>query len=210
MGKLVLLRHGESVFNRLNLFTGFLNIGLSKKGIEEAVSAGEQLADICFDAVFVSKLIRTQLTAAIVMANNKKSKTAIFPEEATWGADFGSNDFLHVIESEALNERHYGKLQGKNKDQVKEEFGQQQFMLWRRSYDIPPPEGESLKMTIERTLPFCQKEIFPRVERGETVLVCAHGNSIRGIVKHLDNLSEEAIVKLEIATGIPLFYDLPR
>ena len=210
MGKLVLLRHGESVFNKLNLFTGWMNIGLSKNGIKESVLAGEVLAEVCFDAVYVSKLIRTQLTAAIVMANNKKSKIAIFPEESTRTTDYGNNSFIYVIEAESLNERYYGKLQGKNKDQIKQEFGEEQFMIWRRSYDIPPPEGESLKMTVERTLPFCQKEIFPRVERGETVLVCAHGNSIRAIIKYLDNINDEEIVKLEIATGIPLYYDLPR
>ncbi len=204
MGKLVILRHGQSVWNKKNIFTGWVDIGLSEKGVEEAIEAGKKMRDIAFDGVYVSKLMRAQATAAIALAENIATKTAVFsPTEKVRG-----DDFISVIEAEALNERHYGKLQGKNKDEIKKEFGEEQFLLWRRSYDTPPPEGESLKMTIERSLPYCQKEIFPRVRSGETILVCAHGNSIRGMLMHLDKISQQDIVKLEIPTGVPLIYDL--
>jgi 2,3-bisphosphoglycerate-dependent phosphoglycerate mutase len=204
MGKLVILRHGESVWNQKNIFTGWVDIGLSERGVQEAIEAGEKMKEIAFDGVYVSRLMRAQATAAIALAKNIKTKTAVF----SGGDSLLSGDFISVIEAEALNERHYGKLQGLNKDEVKKEFGEEQFLLWRRSYDTPPPEGESLKMTIERVLPYCQKEIFPRVLKGETILVCAHGNSIRGILMHLDMISAEDIVKLEIPTGVPLIYDL--
>ncbi len=208
MGKLILLRHGESIWNKKNVFTGWVNIGLSEKGIAEAIDAGEKLADVRFDAIYVSKLIRAQTTAALVLSKNRMTKTAIFPTGSAWEKSYGENEFVQVVESDALNERYYGKLQGKNKDAIKKEFGEEQFKLWRRSYDIAPPDGESLKMTIERTLPFCENEIFPKVRGGQTVFVCAHGNSIRGIVKYLDKLTSDAVVNLEIPTGVPLFYDL--
>lgn len=208
MGKLVILRHGESVWNKKGVFTGWVNIGLSEKGVQEALEAGEKMKEIAFDAIYVSTLMRTQTTVAIVLAKNKATKTAIFKGPSKWERSYGENEFIEVIETEALNERYYGKLQGKNKEAIKKEFGEEQFLLWRRSYDNPPPDGESLKMTIERTLPYCEKEIFPRVRKGQTVLVCAHGNSIRGIMMHLNKLSEEDIVKLEIPTGEPIIYDL--
>ena len=206
MGKLVLLRHGESVWNKKNVFTGWVNIGLSEGGIEEARKAGKELKKFIFDAVYVSTLIRAQMTVALALAD----QMLLFPGDGEWDKSYGESEFIPVIESAALNERYYGKLQGKNKDAIRQEFGEEQFRLWRRSYDVPPPEGESLKMTIERTLPYCKKEIFPRVEKGETILICAHGNSIRGIVMYLDGLSEEEIVQCEIPTGVPLIYDLPR
>jgi 2,3-bisphosphoglycerate-dependent phosphoglycerate mutase len=208
MGKLVILRHGESVWNKSGIFTGWVNIGLSEKGVKEAEDAGEKMKDLAFDAIYVSKLMRAQTTVAIVLAKNRATKTAIFKGPSKWEKSYGESEFIHVIESEALNERFYGKLQGKNKEAIKKEFGEEQFLLWRRSYDYPPPEGESLKMTIERALPYCQKEIFPRVKNGETVLVCAHGNSIRGIMMHLNKLTPEEVVKLEIPTGEPIIYDL--
>jgi 2,3-bisphosphoglycerate-dependent phosphoglycerate mutase len=208
MGKIVLLRHGESVWNQKNVFTGWVNIGLSEKGIQEALEAGENMKEIRFDGVYVSKLIRSQMTVLLALSKNRVSPNPLFQGDPHWGKSYGENEFLSVIETEALNERYYGKLQGKNKDAVRAEFGENQFRLWRRSYREAPPEGESLKMTIERTLPFCETEIFPRARRGETLLVCAHGNSIRGIVMYLDKLSEEEIVTLEIPTGVPLIYDL--
>jgi 2,3-bisphosphoglycerate-dependent phosphoglycerate mutase len=208
MGKLVILRHGESVWNKKGVFTGWVNIGLSEKGVKEALEAGEKMKDIAFDAIYVSSLVITQTTVAIVLAKNRVTKTAIFKGPSKWEKSYGESDFIEVIETEALNERYYGLLQGKNKEDVKKEFGEEQFLLWRRSYDTAPPEGESLKMTIERALPYCEKEIFPRVRKGETVLVCAHGNSIRGIIMHLNRLSSKEVVKLEIPTGEPIIYDL--
>ena len=124
MGKLVLLRHGESIWNKKNVFTGWVDIGLSEKGIKEAVEAGEKLADLRFDAVYVSKLVRAQMTAFIALTKNRVSRTAIFPAESEWQKSYGENDFLYVIESDALNERYYGKLQGMNKDEVKKQFGE--------------------------------------------------------------------------------------
>lgn len=206
MGKLVLLRHGESVWNRKNIFTGWIDVPLSEAGIEEAAKAGTKFREIRFDVVHVSTLIRAQMTAFLALSKNLDERVPVLMNEEAEGLE----GIIPVYATKALNERHYGELQGKDKDQVKKEVGEAQFKLWRRSYDVAPPKGESLKMTIERAMPYFQEKIMTDLQRGKNVLVAAHGNSLRGIVMHLDGLTPEEVLHLEIPTGEPLFYDLPR
>ena len=185
---LILIRHGQSEWNALNQFTGWKDPDLTAKGIEEAHNAGKIIKNlkINFDLVFTSALVRAQNTAEIIL------------EEI--------NQSLSTIKNQALNERNYGDLAGLNKDDARKRWGDEQVHIWRRSYDIPPPGGESLKDTGERVLPFFMKEILPHVCEGKNVLVAAHGNSLRSLIKYLDNISNENIVKLEIPTGAPIHY----
>ena len=185
---LILIRHGQSEWNALNQFTGWRDPDLTAKGIEEAHNAGMIINNlkINFDLVFTSALIRAQNTAEIILKEINQS--------------------LSTIKNQALNERNYGDLAGLNKDDARKRWGNEQVHIWRRSYDVPPPGGESLKDTGERVLPFFMKEILPQVCKGKNVLVAAHGNSLRSLIKFLDNISDEDIVKLEIATGAPIHY----
>ena len=185
---LILIRHGQSEWNALNQFTGWKDPDLTAKGIEEARNAGKIINNlkINFDLVFTSALIRAQNTAEIILREVNQS--------------------LSTIKNQALNERNYGDLAGLNKDDARKRWGNEQVHIWRRSYDIPPPGGESLKDTGERVLPFFMKEILPHVCEGKNVLVAAHGNSLRSLIKFLDNISDEDIVKLEIPTGAPIHY----
>ncbi|MAV84050.1 MAG: 2,3-bisphosphoglycerate-dependent phosphoglycerate mutase [Gammaproteobacteria bacterium] len=189
--KLVLVRHGQSIWNEKNLFTGWKDIGLTKKGINEAKSVGEQIKRIGtkFDAMYTSSLVRAQKTGEIIL-------------------ECISQKEIEIISDQSLNERNYGELTGLNKDQAKRDFGESQVQIWRRSYDIPPPNGESLKDTYERVVPYFIKIILPRLLHGENILITAHGNSLRSLVKYLEKISEDEIVKLEIATGEPIFYEL--
>lgn len=189
MPQLVLVRHGESQWNKENRFTGWIDIALSPKGEEEAKSAGEKLKGMKFDKAFTSMLQRAIKTFEIA------AQTA---------------GFKHLIaeKDEALNERMYGDLQGLNKDECREKFGQEQVHIWRRSYDIPPPGGESLKNTAERVLPYYHKRIEPMLKEGKNILVVAHGNSLRALIMYLEKLSGEQIVKVEIPTGVPMLYEL--
>ena len=185
---LILIRHGQSEWNALNQFTGWKDPDLTAKGIEEAHNAGKIINNlkINFDLVFTSALIRAQNTAEIILKE--------------------INQPLSTIKNQALNERNYGDLAGLNKDDARKRWGNEQVHIWRRSYDIPPPGGESLKDTGERVLPFFMKEILPHVCEGKNILVAAHGNSLRSLIKFLDNISDEDIVKLEIPTGAPIHY----
>ena len=189
MGRLVLIRHGQSVWNAENRFTGWTDVELSEKGVREAEAAGDLLSEIRFDAIHTSGLIRAQRTATIIMSRNSAS------------------DEVPLIKDERLNERHYGDLQGLNKAETAEKHGPEQVHIWRRSFDIPPPGGESLKMNAERTIPYFEEEIIPDLEQGKNVLVSAHGNSLRSIVMHIESISSQDIVSLEIATGTPMFYE---
>lgn len=189
MGRLVLIRHGQSVWNAENRFTGWTDVELSEKGVREAEAAGDLLSEIRFDAIHTSGLIRAQRTATIIMSRNSAS------------------DEVPLIKDERLNERHYGDLQGLNKAETAEKHGPEQVHIWRRSFDIPPPGGESLKMNAERTIPYFEEEIIPDLEQGKNVLVSAHGNSLRSIVMHIESISPQDIVSLEIATGTPMFYE---
>jgi 2,3-bisphosphoglycerate-dependent phosphoglycerate mutase len=185
---LVLIRHGQSLWNAENKFTGWTDIGLSEKGIKEAENAGKKLEDVEFDVVHTSALIRAQKTAEIIIENNKKSKG------------------IPVHKDKRLNERHYGSLQGLNKKETAEKYGKEQVHIWRRSFDVPPPDGESLKMNAERTLPYFKENIIGDLKNGKNVLVAAHGNSLRSIVMFIENISKEDVVKLEIQTGVPRTY----
>ena len=188
---LVLARHGQSEWNLKNLFTGWKDPGLTDVGVEEARVAGQRLKamGIRFDVAFTSALSRAQRTSELILA------------------EIGQPS-LPTIADEALNERDYGDLAGLNKDDARARWGAEQVHLWRRSYDVPPPGGESLKDTVARVLPYYIREILPRVMRGERVLVAAHGNSLRALVMVLDGLTSETIPGLELATGIPLVYRL--
>jgi len=188
MPLLILIRHGQSIWNAANLFTGWTDVELSEKGLIEAKDAGKKLSEIHFDLVFTSDLIRAQKTAEIILEGNSKSEK------------------INTIKDFRLNERHYGDLQGMNKDDARKEFGEEQVHIWRRSYDIPPPNGESLKMTAERTLPYFDEMIMPELKSEKNILIAAHGNSLRSIVMKLEEIDEDSIVKLEIPTGVPRIY----
>ena len=188
MVTLVLIRHGQSLWNAENRFTGWTDIDLSKKGENEAREAGKKLEDVAFDVVHTSALMRAQRTAEIIIKHNKISQD------------------IPTFKDERLNERHYGSLQGLNKTETAEKYGAEQVHIWRRSFDISPPDGESLKMTAERTLPYFKDDVVKHLNEGKNVLISAHGNSLRSIVMYIENISKEDIVKLEIQTGVPRTY----
>jgi len=189
MGLLVLVRHGQSQWNLENRFTGWIDIPLTDKGRTEAEKGAQKIKGISFQKAYTSALIRAQETLDIILKN------------------LDQND-IPIEKDQALNERHYGKLQGLNKDEMRKKYGEEQVQLWRRSYDVAPPEGESLKDTAARTLPYFKEKILPEVTLGRNILVAAHGNSLRSIVMELDRLSEDEVTKLEIATGAPIVYDI--
>ena len=191
MTYLVLLRHGESQWNLENRFTGWVDVPLSPKGEEEARQAGEKLkaAGIRFDLAFTSVLQRAIRTLEVAL-------------------DVLGQSTIPVEKDQALNERHYGDLQGLNKAETAKRFGDEQVHIWRRSYDVAPPGGESLKDTAARTLPYFAAKILPAVKAGKTVLVAAHGNSLRSVVMHLDRLSREEVLELNLGTGVPILYEI--
>jgi len=190
MADLVLIRHGQSVWNQQNLFTGWVDCPLSEKGEDEARAAGQSLkGKQDFNLVFTSTLGRAIQTAELLLQ------------------EMGVNA-QETVRSWEINERYYGRLTGKNKDKAREEFGADQVHIWRRSYDIAAPGAESLADTAARAVPYFVEHILPRVQEGRKVLVSAHGNSLRSIVMHLEGLSQDQVVSLEIATGDPLFYNL--
>ncbi len=186
---LVLVRHGESEWNKLNLFTGWKDVDLSENGIEEARRAGQILRreGLSFDVGFTSALKRAQRTLHIILAEMGQSEVAV-----------------HV--DAALNERDYGDLAGLNKDDAREKWGAEQVHIWRRSYDTPPPGGESLKDTADRVIPYYQTNILPEILAGKTVIISAHGNSLRSLIMELDGMSPDEIVQLNLATGVPILY----
>lgn len=186
---LILVRHGQSEWNAKNLFTGWKDPDLTEKGLLEAKIAGEQIAaeDINFDIMFTSVLSRAQRTGQIILEGINQTH-------------------INVIKNQALNERNYGSLAGLNKDDARKKWGEEQVHIWRRSFDIPPPEGESLKNTAERVLPYFNEEIMPKIKNGSNILIAAHGNSLRALIMELDSISSEEIVKLEIPTGAPIQY----
>ncbi len=211
MSYLVLLRHGQSIWNKENLFTGWVDVPLSQEGIMEAMIAGEKLKKFCFDEVYTSVLIRSIQTAMIALSKIDCKKMPIIQHEngkmAQWAKINNDLKIMPVFEYEELNERYYGDLQGKNKKETAEKYGEEQVHKWRRSYDIKPPNGESLKDNYERTIPFFKNVIENRLKDGKNILISAHGNSLRAIVKYIENISDEAIPTFEIPTGIPMVYD---
>lgn len=211
--KLILMRHGQSLWNKLNIFTGWVDVPLSQEGINEAIKGGEKFKNIPIDVIFTSSLIRAHMTLFLAMLNHSSKKTPVFQHKEgnmkAWAKIYDENlakETIPIYYSWHLNERMYGELQGRNKAEIAKQYGEEQFKLWRRSYDVAPPSGESLKMTAERTLPYFKKEIVPFLEKGKNVFISAHGNSLRSIVMQLDNLSGEQVAKLEIPTGDPLIY----
>ena len=186
---LILVRHGQSEWNSKNLFTGWKDPGLTELGVKEAKDAGKLIADkgILFDLMYTSMLTRAQKTGDLILQEMRH------PE-------------ITIIKNEALNERNYGSLAGLNKDDARKKWGDDQVHIWRRSFDIPPPDGESLKDTAERVLPYFKSEIMPKVIEGSSILIAAHGNSLRSLIMDLDSISSEEIVNLEIPTGAPIQY----
>ena len=187
---LILVRHGQSEWNAKNLFTGWKDPGLTEQGVSEAKNAGKLILEqkIEFDVMYTSMLSRAQKTGDIILGilNHKE---------------------IPIIKNEALNERHYGSLAGLNKDDARKKWGKEQVHIWRRSFDVPPPDGESLKDTADRVLPYFETEIMPKVISGSSILIAAHGNSLRALIMKLDSISSEDIVKLEIPTGAPIQYE---
>ena len=187
---LILVRHGQSEWNAKNLFTGWKDPGLTDQGVSEAKNAGKLILEqnIEFDVMYTSMLSRAQKTGNIILGilNHRE---------------------IPIIKNEALNERHYGSLAGLNKDDARKKWGEEQVHIWRRSFDMPPPDGESLKDTADRVLPYFETEIMPKVISGSSILIAAHGNSLRALIMKLDSISPEDIVKLEIPTGAPIQYE---
>ncbi len=211
--KLILMRHGQSVWNKQNLFTGWVDIPLSEQGIQESIEGGKMIRDLPIDVCFTSTLIRAHMTLSLALLQHASGKVPMFLHQGG-----RQEEWAQVYSEEAkkkvwpvrmaweLNERMYGHLQGLNKAETAEKFGKEQVHIWRRSFDIAPPGGESLAMTAARTIPYFKSQIVPCLEKGQTVFVSAHGNSLRSIVMELDGLSKEQVVALELATGAPLIY----
>jgi 2,3-bisphosphoglycerate-dependent phosphoglycerate mutase len=187
---LVLVRHGQSEWNLKNLFTGWKDVDLTGQGVAEARAAGRKLKSqgLAFDVAYTSALKRAQRTLDLIVE------------------EMGQK--IPIVRDQALNERDYGDLVGLNKDDARKKWGEEQVHIWRRSYDVPPPGGESLKDTVARALPYYVQEIQPRVLRGERVLISAHGNSLRALIMVLERLSPEKILKRELGTGVPIIYRL--
>ncbi len=189
MARLVLLRHGESQWNLENRLTGWVDVPLSARGIQEAKNAGDKLRGFTFDRAFTSVLVRAKETLRLAL-------------------DAIGQSNIPIEKDKALNERMYGELQGLNKAETAKKYGEAQVKIWRRSYDVRPPGGESLKDTAERVLPYYERTIKPYLLNGETILVAAHGNSLRALVMELEQLSREQVLELNIPTGAPLLYEL--
>ena len=189
MSKLIILRHGESEWNKLNLFTGWEDVSLTDQGKIEAKLAAFAIQNLKVDVnhAYTSALKRAKDTLEIVLYILKKD--------------------IPIISDQALNERNYGSLTGMNKDEARNKWGDEQVKLWRRSYDVSPENGESLKDTCERTIPYFKKNILPKLYDGENVIITAHGNSLRSIIMYVEELSEKEIISVEITTGIPIVYE---
>ena len=218
MVKLILMRHGQSEWNLHNLFTGWVDIPLSSNGVEEALAGGRRIQDEPIDIIFTSTLIRAQMTAMLAMTTHHSGKVPIIlhtgegrlEEWAEIYSPQAKGQTIPVICAWELNERMYGELQGVNKKELAEKYGKEQVQVWRRSYDVPPPGGESLQMTAARSIPYFKEKIVPCLEKGQNVFISAHGNSLRSIMMELDGLSPEEVVHLEIATGLPIIYDYEK
>ncbi len=191
MAQLVIFRHGQSLWNLENKFTGWVDVELSPKGIDEAGNAGTKLKGYKFDYAYASDLKRAQETLTIALAA-------------------AEHEPIKPIYNKALNERMYGDLQGLNKEETVKKFGEEQVKIWRRSYDIPPPNGESLKDTAARVIPYFEKEIIPKLKDGKNVVIAAHGNSLRALIMYLEKMTPAQILEFEIGTGKPRLYELDK
>ena len=221
MSLLILMRHGQSVWNAANLFTGWVNVPLSSKGIDEAVEGGRQIAHLAIDEVHTSTLIRAQMTAMLALSQHKSGKTPVIqtPQMVEQTSSLGDvsmvdwsktngplEQILPVYMASELNERMYGDLQGLNKQETRDTYGDEQVKIWRRSYDVPPPNGESLELTAQRTLPYFSSAILPGLDAGKNIFVAAHGNSLRSVIMDIEGLSREEVLSLEVPTGAPIIY----
>ena len=212
VSKLILVRHGQSQWNLENRFTGWVDVPLSKKGIEEAISAGEKLKDVKFDSMYISHMLRAIQTLHYILIKSNDTRTPIIYHEDerihNWEHHIGDTGTeIPIYMSTDLAERYYGNLQGLNKQKTREKYGNEQVHLWRRSYDVNPPDGESLKNTCERAIPYYKKHILKDLDEGKTVLVSAHGNSLRAITMHVEKISDSEIPNVEIPTGVPIIYN---
>jgi 2,3-bisphosphoglycerate-dependent phosphoglycerate mutase len=218
MTKLILIRHGESIWNAANKFTGWVDVPLSRRGRAEATIASAKLRNYRVDVCFTSLLVRAMETAILCLTEYEEicgGKTPIFqhtaddPEWHGWDKYEGNpNEELPIFLSQALDERYYGQLQGLNKAQTAEKYGKEKVHEWRRSYYTPPPGGESLEDTQKRVIPYFTSRILTHIKHGDTVLVAAHGNSLRAMIMKLENLSPEEVPNLELTTGVPIVYEL--
>ncbi|XP_042494614.1 2,3-bisphosphoglycerate-dependent phosphoglycerate mutase 1-like [Macadamia integrifolia] len=211
---LILIRHGESLWNEKNLFTGCVDVPLTKKGVEEAIEAGKRISNIPVDMIYTSALIRAQMTAMLAMTQHRRKKVPIIAHNESEQAKAWSQIFseetvkqtIPVIAAWQLNERMYGELQGLNKQETADRYGKEQVHEWRRSYDIPPPNGESLEMCAQRAVAYFEEQIEPQLLSGKNVMIAAHGNSLRSIIMYLDKLTSQEVISLELSTGLPMLY----
>ena len=225
MPHLILMRHGQSMWNAAGLFTGWVDVPLSPTGIDEAREGGRAIADLAIDEVHVSTLIRAQMTAMIALSEHHGGLTPVvqYPTEVEDGmsenetrmrewsqirGEAGQEGLLPVHVAWQLNERMYGDLQGLNKQATRDQYGAEQVHVWRRSFDVPPPNGESLELTAKRTVPYLETTLLPALQAGKSVFVAAHGNSLRSIIMHLDGLTREQVLALEVPTGVPIVYTM--
>lgn len=211
---LVIVRHGESLWNLENRFTGWMDVQLSDKGKDEAKNAGVALKSYHFEKIFISHLTRSIETMHILLDAMHELRTQTIyhvDDPQILGREHSSQEStneLKIIQSKSLAERYYGQLQGLNKDDCRKKWGEEQVHIWRRSFDVQPPGGESLKDTLTRVLPFYNHYVVPELKQGHNILIVAHGNSLRAIIKHLEDISDEEIPNYELATGVPIVYDL--
>lgn len=211
---LILIRHGESMWNEKNLFTGCVDVPLTPKGVQEAIEAGSRIRNLPIDVIYTSSMIRAQMTAMLAMMQHRRKKVPIImhneSEQAHSWSKIYSEDTkklsIPVITAWQLNERMYGELQGLNKQETADQFGKEQVHEWRRSYGIPPPNGESLEMCAERAVSYFNDQVVPQLTSGKHVMVAAHANSLRSIIMHLDRLTSQEVISLELSTGIPMLY----
>jgi 2,3-bisphosphoglycerate-dependent phosphoglycerate mutase len=224
MTHLILMRHGQSIWNAQNRFTGWADVELSELGVKEAIAAGDEIADLPIDEIHTSALIRAQMTALLSLSRHNSNRSPEF----NFAEDSGDDERLENLHKEwekisegkttdealpvhvswQLNERMYGDLQGLEHQATRDKFGDEQVHIWRRSYDIPPPNGESLEMTAARTIPYLSDVIIPALSAGKNIFVAAHGNSLRSIIMHLDGMSREQVLSLEVPTGKPIVYSM--
>jgi len=215
LSNLILVRHGQSQWNLENRFTGWMDVPLSEKGINEAISAGKKLKDFEFDTIYVSHMLRAIQTLHYILLESNSERTPIIfhEEERVRKREHHKGDIkneIPIFMSVDLAERYYGDLQGLNKQKTREKYGNDQVHLWRRSYNIKPPGGESLEDTCKRTTPYYKKYIEKDLNNGKNVLVSAHGNSLRAITMYVENLSEKEIPNVEIPTGVPIIYSFDK
>ena len=220
MSLLILMRHGQSMWNAANLFTGWVDVPLTNKGIEEAIAGGKEISSLPIDEVHVSTLMRAQMTAMIALSQHESGATPVFQYDgkggemseneqkmANWSTSNSDTNTIPVHVSWKLNERMYGDLQGLDKQETRDKYGDEQVHIWRRSYDVPPPNGESLEMTAARTVPYLKQVIVPTLEKDSNVFIAAHGNSLRSIIMEIEGLSKQEVLSLEVPTGKPIVYE---